>query len=190
VFAREGRFLPDAGDGVVSLELSDGTIHGEPAGKRVYRVASFGRMTFRLPLEPSPVRGGNHPKGMTLPELSRMVDATGGEGENATYRYHLHRRLSLAVSCLSFGLLAIPLGFSLRSRGKSSAVGITVALILVYYLFTAGAGAIEGRSGPGMIALLWAPNALGLSLAAWILWRSDRSMILFPGLFGRRRNRK
>lgn len=190
VFAREGRFLPDAGDGVVSLELSDGTIHGEPAGKRVYRVASFGRMTFRLPLEPSPVRGGNNPKGMTLPELSRMVDATGGEGENATYRYHLHRRLSLAVSCLSFGLLAIPLGFSLRSRGKSSAVGITVALILVYYLFTAGAGAIEGRSGPGMIALLWAPNVLGLSLAVWILWRSDRSMILFPGLFGKRRNRK
>ena len=124
---------------------------------------------------------------MTLPELSRKVAATGGEGENATYRYHFHRRLSLAVSCLSFGLLAIPLGFSLRSRGKSSAVGITVALILAYYLFIAAAGAIEKRSGPGMIALLWAPNALGLSLAAWILWRSDRSMILFPGRFGRRR---
>ena len=126
---------------------------------------------------------------MTLPELSRKVDATGGEGANSTYRYHFHRRLSLAVSCLSFGMLAIPLGFSMRSRGKSSAVGITVALFLVFYLFVAAAGAVERRSGPAMIALLWAPNVLGLSLAAWILWRSERSVTLLPRLFGRDRLR-
>lgn len=190
VFAREGRFVPAAGDGVIGLELSDGTIHGEPTGKPLYRVASFGRMLFRIPLEASSVRGGNDPKGMTLPELSRKIDATEGRGANATYRYHFHRRLSLAVCCLSFGLLAIPLGFSLRSRGKSSAVGITVALFLVYYLFVAAAGAVEKRSGPGMIALLWAPNALGLSLAAWILWRSEHSVTLFPRILGRDRLRK
>jgi len=191
VFAREGRFVPAAGDGVVGLELSDGTIHGEPTGKPLYRIASFGRMTFRIPLEASSVPGGDNPKGMTLPELSRKIDATGGGGANSTYRYryHFHRRLSLAVSSLSFGLLAIPLGFSLRSRGKSSAVGITVALFLVYYLFIAAAGAMERRSDSAMIAFLWAPNALGLSLAAWILWRSERSVTLLPRLFGRDRLR-
>jgi lipopolysaccharide export LptBFGC system permease protein LptF len=126
---------------------------------------------------------------MTLPELSRKIDATGGRGANAKFRYHFHRRLSLAVSCLSFGLLAIPLGFSLRSRGKSSAVGITVALVLVYYLFISAAGAVERISSPGMVALLWAPNALGLSLAAWILWRSERSLTLLPRPFGRDRLR-
>jgi lipopolysaccharide export LptBFGC system permease protein LptF len=190
VFAREGRFIPTAGDGVVGLELSDGTIHGEPTGKALYRVASFGRMTFRIPLEASSVPGGNNPKGMTLPELSRKIDATGGREANATYRYHFHRRLSLSASCLSFGLLAIPLGFSLRSRGKSSAVGITVALFVVFYLFISAAGALEGRSNPGMIALLWAPNALGISLAAWILWRSEHSVTLLPRTFGRGRLRK
>ncbi len=190
VFAREGRFVPAPGDGVVSLELSDGTIHAEPTGKPLYRVASFGRMTFRIPLEPSSFSGGDDPKGMTLPELSRKIDATGGGGANATYRYHFHRRLSLAVSCLSFGLLAIPLGFSLRSRGKSSAVGITVAMFLIYYLFIAAAGAVERRSGSGMIAFLWAPNVLGLSLAAWILRRSERSVTLFPRPFGRGRLRR
>src|SRR5512141_280562 len=190
VFAREGRFIPTAGDGVVGLELSDGTIHGEPTGKALYRVASFGRMTFRIPLEASSIPGGDNPNGMTLPELSRKVDATGGRGANATYRYHFHRRLSLSVSCLSFGLLAIPLGFSLRSRGRSSAVGITVALFMMYYLFIAAAGVVESRSGPGMIALLWAPNVLGLSLAAWILWRSEHSVSLLPRPFGKGRLRK
>jgi lipopolysaccharide export system permease protein len=189
VFAREGRFLPAAGDGVVGLELSDGTIHGEPTGKPLYRIASFGRMTFRIPLEESSVSGGDNPRGMTLPELSRKIDATGDGIANSTYRYHFHRRLSLAASCLSFGLLAIPLGFSLRSRGKSSAVGITVALVLVYYLFIAAAGAMGGRSDPAMIAFLWTPNILGLFLAVWILWRSERSVALLPRLFGRDRPR-
>lgn len=190
VFAREGRFIPSAGDGVVGLELSDGSIHGESSKKPRYHVASFGRMTFRIPLEESSVPGGSNPKGMTLPELSRQIDATGGGGANATYRYHFHRRLSLAVSCLSFGLLAIPLGVSLRSRGKSSAVGITVALFLIYYLFIAAAGAVERRSSAWMIALLWTPNALGLSLASWILWRSDRSVRLLPRIFDTARLRK
>jgi len=147
-------------------------------------------MTFRIPLEVSSINGRNDPKGMTLPELSRKIDATGGRGADATYRYHFHRRLSLAVCCISFGLLAIPLGFSLRSRGKSSAVGITVAMFLVYYLFIAAAGAVEKRSGPGMIALLWAPNALGLTLAAWILWRSEHHVALFPDIFGRGGSRR
>ena len=189
VFAREGRFAPATGDGVVGLELSDGTIHGESTDKPSYRIASFGRMLFRIPLEPSSVHGGDHPRGMTLPELSRKIDATGGRGANATYRYHFHRRLSLAVCCLSFGLLAIPLGCSLRSRGKSSAVGVTVALFLVYYLFIAAAGAVEKRSVPGMIALLWTPNALGLACAAWILWRSEHHVKLIPRVFARDRLR-
>jgi len=147
VFAHEAASCPPPATGVVGLELSDGTIHGEPTGKPLYRVASFGRMTFRIPLEASSNPRGDNPKGMTLPELSRKVDATGAEGRNATYRYHFHRRLSLAVSCLSFGLLAIPLGFPcdpVESRPPSDHRRPG----LVYYLFIAAAGAMERYSGP------------------------------------------
>jgi lipopolysaccharide export LptBFGC system permease protein LptF len=53
-------------------------------------------------------------------------------------------------------------------------------LILVYYVFLVAAGVMETRAPAGMVALFWAPNALGLSLAAWILWRSDRSLTALP----------
>ena len=76
------------------------------------------------------------------------------------------------------------------SRLQVAVVGITVALVLVYYMFIAAAGALERRSVPGMIALLWAPNAIGLSLASWILWRSDRSLSILPASFGARRGGK
>lgn len=181
VFAREGRFATTLGEGAVGLEVFDGTIHGDQPGKQMYRVASFGRMEFRVPLEPSAVRGGEDPKGMTLPQLSDTVRRTGGTGRFVTYRYHFHRRISLALSCLSFGFLAIPLGMAHRARGRSSAFGITIALVIVYYLFIAVAGLLESRSPRWMIAFLWAPNALGISLSTWILWRSEHRMQVLPG---------
>ncbi|MGE5247074.1 MAG: LptF/LptG family permease [Verrucomicrobiota bacterium] len=180
VFAREGRFASMSGEGAVGLELFDGTIHGDQPAKRLYRVASFGRMEFRVPTEASASQGSDDPKAMTLPQLSEMVRRTGGTGRFATYRYHFHRRLSLALSCLSFALLAIPLGMAQRARAKSSAFGITVVLVIVYYLFIAVAGMLERRDPQWMIAFLWAPNVLGLSLSAWILWRSEQRMQFLP----------
>jgi len=184
VFARDGHFVPAGEDGVVSLDLADGTIHSDQPAKRVYRLASFREMTFRFPLEIPDALGEDDPRGMTLPELSRKI----GEGEGPArkaYRYHFHKRLSLAVSCLSFGLLAVPLGMAQRARGKSSAFVVTMMLILVYYVFLVAAGVMETRAPAGMVALFWAPNVLGLSLAAWILWRSGRNLTALPGLLER-----
>jgi lipopolysaccharide export system permease protein len=180
VFAREGQFASARDEGAVGLVLRDGTIHGDQPGKGVYRVASFGRMDFRVPTGISSVLGGDDPKGMTLRQLSDRVARTGGVGSAATYRYHFHRRLSLALSSVSFGLLAIPLGMAQRARAKSSAFGLTIALVVVYYLFIAVAGMLESRHPYGMIAFLWAPNALGISLSAWILWRSGQRMEVVP----------
>jgi lipopolysaccharide export system permease protein len=180
VFAREGRFSPAGDEGAVGLDLIDGTIHGDQPGKRLYRVATFGRMEFRVPMEVSAVLGGDDPKGLTLPQLSETIDRTGGTGPAAKYRYHFHRRLSLVFSCLSLGLLAIPLGMTQRARGKSSAFGVTIALVILYYLFIAVAGALEERFPRVMVAVLWAPNLLGVSLSAWILWRSEHRMELLP----------
>jgi len=178
VFAREGRFAPADKSGVVSLEFSDGEIHHDDPARGVYRLASFGRMEYRVPLEVPSFLGGADPRGMTLPELARKAAEP---PRQASYRYHLHRRLSLAVSCLSFGLLAIPLGMAQRARGKSSAIGVTIAVVIVYYLFLAAGGAMEGHSPTAMVALLWTPNVLGFGFSAYVLWRSERRLTALPG---------
>ncbi|MGE5664214.1 MAG: LptF/LptG family permease, partial [Deltaproteobacteria bacterium] len=88
------------------------------------------------------------------------------------------------ASCLAFGLLAIPLGLSQRARVRSPALAFTVVIILAYYLFIAAARGVES-SAPGLMALLlWLPNAIGICLAGWILWRSESRMISIPSLFG------
>jgi lipopolysaccharide export system permease protein len=190
VFAKEGEFSPEGGARVVRLHLSDGTIHHEDAAAGVYRAASFHGMYFMLPLELAGAGDSEDPKRLTLPELSSRSAALGNTAKGASYRYHFHRRLSLASSCLAFGLFAIPLGLFQRARGKSPAFAITVALIVFYYLFLAAGGAMEARAPGAMVLLIWAPNAIVLGAALWILWRSESRMISLPSLFGRAQGKK
>jgi lipopolysaccharide export system permease protein len=180
VFAREGSFSKARNGEGTGLELAEGTIHGNQPEKGLYRVASFGRMDFRVPVDEPDALGGDEPKGMTLPQLSERIERTGGVGDGARYRYHFHRRLSLALSCISFGLLAIPLGLTHRARGKSSAFAVTISLVILYYMFIAAAGLLESRSPRGTVAVLWAPNVLGILFSVWILRRSEQRMDFLP----------
>ncbi|MCL2102459.1 MAG: LptF/LptG family permease [Syntrophorhabdaceae bacterium] len=186
VFAREGRFLEAGEKESAGIELLDGTIHGDQSAVKAYRVASFGKMVFHVPVQTTEVTIANEPKGMTLPQLAEKIRETGGVGQGVTHRYHFHRRLSVTFSCISFGLLAIPLGMSQRARGKSSSFGKTFALILIFYLFIAGAGILEKDAPRTMVAVFWTPNVLGILLAAWILCRSEQSADLFPTWFRKR----
>jgi lipopolysaccharide export system permease protein len=190
VFAREGEFFPEKGESFVRLFLKEGTIHHEDAAAGVYRTASFGRMDFLLPLGLAGAGDSDDPKRLTLPQLFRRIAATGSSAKGAAYRYHFHRRLSLAASCLAFGMFAIPLGLFQRARGKSPAFAITVFVVVFYYMFLAAGGAMESRAPVAMVLLLWLPNAIVLSLAFWSLWRSELRMISIPSLFGRPRTRK
>ncbi len=185
VVARSGEFAAAGGEAGVGLTLHDGAIHHEDERSGIYRMASFRTMEFRLQRDAIVTSGTDDPKSMTLSQLSRKIDETGGRGQGARYRYHFHRRLSLSVSCLAFGLLAIPLGLSQRARGRSPAFAFTVAVILVFYIFVAAAGVVESSAPVLMTALLWLPNAIGLFLAAWILWNSESRMVSIPSIFGR-----
>ncbi len=189
VFAEEGEFSPENGGRHVKLFLRDGTIHHEDSSTGVYRTASFRRMDFRIPLGIAGGGNGDDPRRLTLPQLSRGIDEIGGE-KGAGYRYHFHRRLSLAVSCLAFGLFAIPLGLVQRARGKSPAFAITLAVIVFYYVFLAAGGAMETRAPAAMVALLWLPNVIVACLGSWALWRSESRMIAVPAVFGAFKGRK
>jgi lipopolysaccharide export system permease protein len=190
VFARRGQFTNGEGSDAVGLTLLDGAIHTVPAGEDAYRFATFSRLDFRLPLSISDEISPNDPRNLTVPQLLRKIRDPGSDRDGATFVYHLHRRLSLAASCLAFGLAAVPLGLLQRARGKSPALAVTVMIILFFYVFLAAAGAMESRSRTAMIVLMWLPNALVLSLAAWAFRLSESAIIAPPrflALLSRRR---
>lgn len=185
VFAREGTFLPEDGDRSAGILLFDGTIHHDDRKTEAYRMAAFREMEFRLPRASAAAGNRDSPRNLSLPELARKISREKGTSSAGPYRYRFHRRLSLAASCLAFGLLAIPLGHSQRARGKSPALALTLLLILFFYLFLAAAGALENHSPTLMTGLIWFPNAAGLAAAVWLLRRSETRQIFLPDLLGR-----
>lgn len=183
IFAKEGEFLPGDENRMFGLSLSGGTIHHEDQRSGAYRLASYGKLNFHTRAGLGGAADSGDPRGMTLPELSRASSALGNTGRGPSYAYHFHRRLSLAASCIAFGLFALPIGFAQRARGKSPAFAITIALILFFYFFLAAAKTMETRSPASMIFLLWVPNALVLGIACWVLGMSERRLVSFPSMF-------
>ena len=83
-----------------------------------------------------------------------------------------NKRLALAMSCVSFTLLAIPLG--IRSHRKESSIGIALALVLmfVFYLFIIIADALVERPDwrPDMIP--WIPVLASQLLGCLLLYKN------------------
>lgn len=83
-----------------------------------------------------------------------------------------NQRLSLALSCFSFALLAIPLG--IRSQRRESSVGIGIALLLLffYYLFIIISDAMVDRPEWRPELIPWIPVVGSQAIGLWLLYRN------------------
>ncbi len=87
---------------------------------------------------------------------------------SSPYLVEIHKRFSIPFACIVFGLIGTPLGIQSQRAGKSGGFAISVALLLIYYIFiTAGESLGDDGSLPVILAV-WTPNAL-LGITGFIL---------------------
>jgi len=111
---------------------------------------------------------------MNLGEIKKRLEEEKNKGETKNTEkirelsLDFHSRLSLPLSTVFLALLAIPLGIKIERGEKSISLGISCALIIVYYLlFTAGRALGRGGLLPPLIAM-WTPNIIIGSLAIYL----------------------
>jgi LPS export ABC transporter permease LptG len=84
------------------------------------------------------------------------------------------RRISFPFACISFALLAMPLGARPRRGGRAVGFLITLLTITGYYLmFTIGAGFARQGAIPVWLGI-WSANVLTAALGLFLLPRLDR----------------
>jgi LPS export ABC transporter permease LptG/LPS export ABC transporter permease LptF len=175
--ARHGRLVLDRAGRRVDLELEDGTRHRVPPdGVAKYEVQRFQTMT--LGMDPDTVfpRAGLQPgeNEMTIPELRQEAQRRAEAGQSPHRAIMaIHRKFSIPVACLIFGLVGLGIGATNRKDGRQSSFVVAIAVIFVYYVFMYTSEALaKARWIPAELAM-WVPNiVLGLFGAALVLWRT------------------
>jgi LPS export ABC transporter permease LptF/LPS export ABC transporter permease LptG len=116
---------------------------------------------------------------LTLPELQAIVQNPGSNQEQRNLALiELHKKFSIPVACLVFGLFGLPLGFNNRRGGKASGFAISIGVILLYYIMlNNGEEAAHFGRIPAWLAM-WGPNLLLAAAGAFLLGRRNRDKSL------------
>lgn len=120
---------------------------------------------------------------LTLPELRAILrDPKSVQEQRNLAQIEIHKKFSIPMACMVFGLFGLPLGFNNRRGGKASGFAISIGVILFYYiLLNNGEEAAHIGSIPAWLAM-WGPNILLAVVGAFLLVRRNRDRSL---LFGR-----
>jgi lipopolysaccharide export LptBFGC system permease protein LptF len=82
----------------------------------------------------------------------------------------MHKKLAIPFACLSFLIIAFPLGVLVRKGGRLTGFIFAIGLIFIYYLFLS-VGQTLGDDGrlPAWLAV-WSANLCLGSLGALLSW--------------------
>jgi lipopolysaccharide export system permease protein len=186
ILAKRGRILrSEDNPDLLTLLLEEGTILQVNPEKEALRRIRFRQYEVNLELALTQARQEiqrGRRKEMDTARLLRKIHKLTRMGKPADqYLVEFHRRLSIPVTCLLFGLLSLPLALQSRPQGRSHGFLLGTLTIVVYYMiFATGQTLAESGRLPFWIPL-WAPNLLLAGFTFLLLWRTARerpSMLL------------
>lgn len=181
IHARSGAVYLEAEEQNLMLDLYDVTI--DPFDDKRPGPAVVGKWTVKV-ADTGQRRGyRERPADYEIEELLeniRALDAVpSGQSladrneKRMTLRVELNKRLALAAACFAFVLLGAPLG--IKAHRKESSVGgaISLAVLLVFYVFLVLAESLRGRPEFRPDLLIWLPVLLALILGRSLIRRAD-----------------
>jgi LPS export ABC transporter permease LptG/LPS export ABC transporter permease LptF len=171
--AREGRVLLNRERRTVELLLEGVTTHTTDASGK-YNVGHSSTLVMSVDPETvfprqGPAKGDNE---MTIAELrARAAELQANGVSTHNQLMAIHRKFSIPVACLVFGLIGLALGATNRRDGALGSFVLGVIIVFAYYipLYLGPALAKGGRIPPGLA--VWLPNivlgGLGIALFVW-----------------------
>jgi LPS export ABC transporter permease LptF/LPS export ABC transporter permease LptG len=193
--ARHGRVVIDQQKKTIELVLESVAQHTAKADGG-YEVGHFDQLVLTLDSatvfpKAGPERGLNE---MTIPELRARVAEVVRRGESPHNELiTIHRKWSIPVACLIFGLIGIALGATNRRDGTLGSFVLGLLVIFAYYIpMYLGPSLAKGSLVPPWFAA-WLPNiVMGIGAIALFAWRdkaADRPLRMPVPAFLRARER-
>jgi len=175
--ASHGRIVIDRNERSLELILQDGTRHTADAAG-AYEVFQFDELLLRLdatsvfPREAPPLGA----REMSIAQLRLRATELEAEGLYPHSEYfEIHKKFSIPVACLVFGLIGLTLGVSNRREGKLASFTLGIFVIFAYYvLLWFGQALVRGHVVSPWLAA-WMPNILLGGLGGLLFFWRDRT---------------
>ncbi len=123
-------------------------------------------------------KSANEEKNSTLPTPRLLEKLETGDELDATarceVRTEIHKRYSFSMACITFALIAIPLGVTAQRRETSIGFALSLVIAIVYFLFIIIADTYSDSPGAYPYLLMWIPNVFFILVGSVLFWRLSR----------------
>ncbi len=168
--AKAGRHVIDDKSGDLFLEVGPGTRYEGKAGSVNYKIIEFDKHGILLEKNQSKVAALKPQEKY----LSQIINSN-----RLSDRVELYWRISIPVSLLILGMLAVPLSYISPRQGRYGKIGVALLIFILYLnLLGFSKGALE-RGGMPMWLNFWWVHLVFLLLSLMLLKQRIRGSIFF-----------
>ncbi len=169
---------------VTRARLFNGTLNQVNIGSRTVNSIKFGVYELRLDMKMAAVaKPKKHSKRRKEMNLAELHDYLRQAKKKDSHYYSIlityYNKFAIPLTCVSLGLLAVPLGVLASGLRKSFGLGLGMLFLFVNYALMS-AGKVFGEAGlyPPAIGM-WVPNIVTLLIAAYFFYRSADNRTLY-----------
>ena len=183
ILAKKAYLIADPTSMTVKLRLENGTIHTVSSDFTKYRKIDFNVYDINLDLTTTINPDENNSKTsreMTMTELIENMNMPGlNEEDLRNLKIEMHKKFSIPLSCIFFGLLALPLGIKSHRAIKSRGFAIGLIIATLYYLLRMNGEALVETGHLSPAVGVWTPNLIFAFLGIYLFYMSYREISLF-----------
>ena len=164
----------------IQLKLKNGTIHELTKKRSAYQTLNFDRYDINLSipdterLEQKALVGNRE---LSLSKILEKIKDMKEKGlPTSGPEVELSKKFSIPFTCLLFAFLGAPLGVKSSRSGKPGSFGITLGVIMVYYL---GLVMTQNLGRLGTIhsyTSVWIPNVILIIVVIYVVYKMQKEL--------------
>ena len=174
IVAKEAGILSNPRSRTITIGFLNGTIFIVDKGLKSTRTVEFDNYNLSIGMDDimSAVASRKKgPKEMSIRELiDNMSSETKGDVKYNVTLIKLLEKFSIPLAVLLMGVIGVPLGAQLRSRGRTVGIVVGLTVFLIYYICLAGVRSICETGTLSPVIGVWLPD-LFLFISFFYLWR-------------------
>lgn len=176
ITAKEGLFINDPENLLLTLRLRNGDIHRQPGDKQqdTYQTISFVNYDINLDFTEQLNQGQRNRSRSELSwaELNQAIQSADPGKPRYRLQAELHERIVIACAPLVLILIGIPLGLQSQRSGKGAGFALALMVFLVYYILLSFAGTLADKGLLPAAQILWLPNLVFIAGGSFFLYRA------------------